>query len=144
MGLFNTVLKSVAKKAAVAALLVVGKQVISKAIGNAIDKRKTEDAAVGEEVQATAQTNPQATPAASDAPVKAKPVRKSRAKAKPAADSVVAPVKKPAASRSKPKPAATSTTTAARKPRAPRKPKVAANTESTPVAVPPAETASES
>jgi histone H1/5 len=119
MGFFNTVLKSVAKKAALAALVVVGKQVLTKAIGSAIDKRKAEDTGVGEETQA-----PSAAAAVpSDAPVKAKPVRRSRAKPKPAVAADEKPVKKPAASRSKPKDASTSTTTA-RKPRAPRKPKV--------------------
>jgi len=118
MGFFNTVLKSVAKKAALAALVVVGKQVLTKAIGSAIDKRKAEDTGVGEETQA-----PSAAAAPSDAPVKAKPVRRSRAKPKPAVATDEKPVKKPAASRSKPKDASTSTATA-RKPRAPRKPKV--------------------
>lgn len=119
MGFFNTVLKSVAKKAALAALVVVGKQVLTKAIGSAIDKRKAGDTGVGEETQA-----PSAAAAApSDATVKAKPVRRSRAKPKPAVATDEKPVKKPAASRSKPKDASTSTATA-RKPRAPRKPKV--------------------
>jgi hypothetical protein len=118
MGFFNTVLKSVAKKAALAALVVVGKQVLTKAIGSAIDKRKAEDTGVGEETQA-----PSAAAAPSDAPVKAKSVRRSRAKHKPAVATDEKPVKKPAASRSKPKDASTSTATA-RKPRAPRKPKV--------------------
>ena len=118
MGFFNTVLKSVAKKAALAALVVVGKQVLTKAIGSAIDKRKAEDTGLGEETQA-----PTAAAAPSDATVKAKPVRRSRAKPKPAVTTDEKPVKKPAASRSKPKDASTSTATA-RKPRAPRKPKV--------------------
>ena len=121
MGLFNTVLKSIAKKAALAALVVVGKQVLTKAIGSAIDKRKAEDAGVSEEVNAPSQT----TPTTSESTVKAKPVRKSRAKAKPAATVDDRPAKKPAASRSKPKDASTATTTT-RKPRAPRKPKVVA------------------
>lgn len=117
MGFFNTVLKSVAKKAALAALVVVGKQVLTKAIGSAIDKRKAEDTGVDEETQAPSAAVP------SEAPVKAKPVRRSRAKPKPAVTTDEKPVKKPAASRSKPKDASTSTATA-RKPRAPRKPKV--------------------
>ncbi|ADQ83864.1 hypothetical protein [Methylovorus sp. MP688] len=117
MGFFNTVLKSVAKKAALAALVVVGKQVLTKAIGSAIDKRKAEDTGVGEETQAPSAAAP------SDATVKAKPVRRSRAKPKPAVTTDEKLVKKPAASRSKTKDASTSTATA-RKPRAPRKPKV--------------------
>lgn len=123
MGFFNTVLKSAAKKVALAALVVVGKQVLTKAIGSAIDKRKGEDVGLGEEAQVPSQA-PSATP---DATVKPKPVRKPRAKAKPAVTSDDKPAKKPAASRSKPKDASTSTATV-RKPRAPRKPKVATST----------------
>jgi hypothetical protein len=121
MGFFNTVLKSVAKKAALAALVVVGKQVLTKAIGSAIDKRKAEDVGIGEEGQAPTQ----ATAPTADETVKAKPVRKSRAKPKPAVvdDQAKTSAKKPAASRSKPKSAGTTTATA-RKPRTPRKPKV--------------------
>ncbi|MCB5207605.1 molecular chaperone DnaK [Methylovorus mays] len=120
MGLFNTVLKSVAKKVALATLVVVGKQVLTKAIGSAIEKRKADDGGAHEEVQAPATST---TPATPDTAVKAKPVRKSRAKPKPAAVTDEKTVKKPAASRSKPKDASAATATA-RKPRAPRKPKV--------------------
>lgn len=119
MGLFNTVLKSVAKKVALATLVVVGKQVLTKAIGNAIDKRKADESVADDAVQAP----PHTTPAASDTAVKAKPVRKSRAKPKSVTSADDKPIKKPAASRSKPKDAGAATTTA-RKPRAPRKPKV--------------------